>query len=114
MGLVALALSEECLGGRVEGAEDAHDLGLAHAETAEPVGDRRRVRGVLRSEAAVATPVEARAQGAAARLGHRTEARGPVGDGDAHVPATLALDAHAVRRYPRLAFLDRGGEHLEQ
>src|SRR5665811_1042462 len=94
-GVVPFTLAAERLGAGVEGAEDSEHLGLVHAENAEAVRQRVRVRGVLRAEAAVATSRECRAQSAASGQCDRPETRRTVSDRDAERPATFALDAHA-------------------
>jgi hypothetical protein len=77
-------------------------------------GQRRGVRGVVRTEAAVAAAVVGGAQRPAPGLGDGPEAGHPFGDRDAHGPAALALHADAVGRDPGSAALQHRGEHLEQ
>ena len=95
-GAVPFTLAAERLGAGVEGAEDPEHLGLVHAENAEAVRQRVRVRGVLRAEAAVAASRECRAQGTASGQRDRPQTGRPVSDRDAERPATLALNTHAV------------------
>src|SRR5690242_258004 len=87
----------------VEGAEDIVDLAVAHAEEVQAPGQRRGVRCLLRSEAAVAAAVVRRADRAAACVRDRAEARRPVGDRHADGAAPLALHADALRRDVRPA-----------
>src|SRR3954469_8101222 len=94
--LTRLALGPERRRRRVEGAVDAHDVGLADPQPPEPVAERAGVRRLHRPEAAVAAAVVARAQRSAAGVRDRPEARRPVRDHHADVAAPLALDADAV------------------
>src|SRR5665811_269415 len=112
--VVPFTLAAERLGAGVEGAEDPEHLGLVHAENAEAVRQRVRVRGVLRAEAAVATSRECRAEGATSGQRDRPETGRPVSDRDAERSATLALDTHAVCRNARAAALDERGQNLQE
>src|SRR5215469_10909462 len=99
---------------RIERTERADQVIAARAELAPACGERRGVRRLHRPEAAVAAPVEARAQRAAAGLRHRAEAGRAVRHHHAGVAGAFALDAHAMPADPRLAAVQVRGDHLEQ
>ena len=103
-------------GGRagVERTEQACHLDRRDTAPAQLGGQRRRVRGVGRAEAAVAPPVYRWAEGTAPCPGHRAEAGRPVGHQHANVPAPFTLLAHRMAGDDRSTSGQRGGEHLEQ
>src|SRR6478609_4402072 len=111
---MALGLVVERRGARVEGAVYAHEIDVIGTELGHAVAERSRVRRLHRAEAPVAPAVVGGAQGAAARVGDRTEAGRAVGDHDADGPAALALDADAVCANARAPAVEVGVDDLEQ
>ena len=71
---------------------------LVDAEQRQAPGKRRRVRRILRAEAAVTAAVVAGAEGAAAGVRDRPQARRSVGDHNADIAGELALQTNAVSR----------------
>src|SRR3954471_8100173 len=93
---MALGLLAERRRRGVERLEQPADLAARRAERDQLIGERPGARRVARAEAAVAAARVARAQRAAAVVGHRPQAWRAVRDHDADVAAQLALDAHRV------------------
>src|SRR5262249_59610106 len=98
IGLQSLALFPERLPRSVEGAVDPDHVPLVHAEPLEPAREGRSVRRLHRAEAAVAAAVIARAERAAAGVGHGPEAGRALGHHHADVPRSLALDTNRMVR----------------
>src|ERR1019366_8720584 len=65
LGLVGFGLVAKGLRAGVEAAKGAHEIDLLRAQTAPPLTQRRRVRRLLRPEAAEAAAVVGRANRAA-------------------------------------------------
>ncbi len=110
--LIARLPERRCV--RVERAQRAHDAVVVDAERLPLLRERVDVRALHRAEAAVAAAVVRRADGAAARLRDRAEARGAVGDHHARRAACLALEAHARRRQPRRAAVQERQHRLDE
>src|SRR5512133_854620 len=106
--IARLALGAERGRAGVEGAVQADHVALGQPVTRHPGRERPGVGLLHRPEAAVAAAVVARAQGAAAGVGHRAQARRSVRDHHADVAAALALDADAVPGDLRLALVEVG------
>src|SRR5208282_3162369 len=111
---MGLALFSERLGGCVEGAEDAGDIALRHAERRELARNRGGVRAFGGSKAAIAPPAIGWADRAAAGLGNWTQARRSVCDHDADRAAQFAFVAHAVAGDRRLTPDQKRLDDLEQ
>src|SRR6266540_3203355 len=112
--IARLALGAERRRAGVEGAVQSHDVALGQPVTRHPRRERPRVGLLHWAEAAVAAAVVARAQRAAAGVGHRAQARRAVGDHHADVAAALALDADTVAGDLRLALVEVGADDLQQ
>src|SRR6185437_8814029 len=109
-----LALLAEGLGPVVDAAEAPQRLLRHHALPDEPIGERSRVGALARTEAAVATAIVARTEGAAAGVRHRAEARLAAGHGHADVPAALAFHADALVADARPPAREHRGDQLEE
>src|SRR4051812_13497635 len=88
-----VCLLPEWLRGGGERPERADQALFVYAQLEPSSGERAGVGRFHGAEAAIAAAVERRAQGAAAGLGDRAEARRAVRDHDAGQPGALALDA---------------------
>src|SRR5208337_535441 len=108
------ALSAERLSVGVEPSEGQHQITLAHSQLTPPRAERCCVRRFFWPEASVTTARVGGTEGAAAYLGHRTEAGRALRDHYANRAALLALSANAVRRRVWLASIQKRAEDFHQ
>src|SRR6202142_761917 len=99
---MGLALGRKRLGGRVEAPKCALQVAWMGPHGQPFARERPRIRAFHRTIPAIAASPVRRANRAAARMGHRTEARSSLHH-DADAAALLALDADAMAANGRLA-----------
>src|ERR1035441_884517 len=98
----------------IEATEGACDLRVVLAQNAQLIAERLRIGALHGAVAAVTSPVKARAQRAATRLGNRSQAGDALRHRNADVALAFALHADAVRRDIRFAPGQRGRNQLDQ
>src|SRR3972149_10451 len=111
---MGFALSPEGVGVSVETAEGTHEIALLHIEMPPPLAQRCGVGRLLRPKATVAASAVSRADGAAAGVGDRAQARDATRDHHADGAAELALHAYAVARSVRATAVEEGADNLQE
>src|ERR1035437_555558 len=111
---ISFALLAEGVGPGVERPEGSNQVWTRDPGALEPARKRRGVRGVRRTEAAVAAPTVGRAECTATGLRHRPETGRAGGNHHADVLTALALETDAVRGYVGPAPDQEGREHFDQ
>src|SRR5450755_2424688 len=95
---MSIAFFAERIGIGVERAVELRQLALAQAEFLDVLGEAGGIGALLRTEAAVATAVVARAQAAAPGMGDGPQAGRSVRDHHAHLTAEFAFETDAMGR----------------